>query len=210
MCVLETRVKLQGVVKMALNDIYQLVDRQTFLGVECLNVWYFQHTNALGDATDLWRAYRDELLPEIVTIQHVSVEHVGLSVNNLGNVADFNESDFAAPITGTRAGAPQPSFVSWSFKLVRQTKAMRNGRKAFVGVVEEDTANNGPNGAMQTILEVLALNLSQQITGPAGGTFEPVLYRRPGAISPGSPEQIVEIVAANFNHLSTQSTRKAF
>lgn len=195
---------------MALNDVYRLVDRQTFIGVNCVNVWFFQHQNGSGDATDLWRAFRDSRLPTVASIQHNGVDHIGLSVDNLNDLTDFNESDFGAPIPGDRLGSPQPSFNSWTFKMTRQTKQMQNGRKAFVGVTEEDTANNGPNPAMEAILNNVASLLDEAITGPAGGIFKPVLYRAPGAIAPGSPEQIVQIISASFRNLSTQNTRKAF
>ena len=195
---------------MALNDIYQVVQVQDFISQECLNVWHFQHTNNLGDATDLWRAVRDDLLPHIQDIQHDGVSHTGARVTNLYNTADFNESDYGTPFSGNRTGSPQPSFVGWAFKLNRADKIMRPGRKTFVGVVEEDTANNGPNAAMLTVLETTALALDDTITGTAGGTFKPVLYRAPGAIGPGSPEQIVQITSITFNHLSTQNSRKPF
>lgn len=189
-----------------IGDVYKVISKMTYLGQNCVNVYHYRQTTAPGDAGDLANEFDNDVITTMLPVQHSGVVHNGVEVINLDNLTDF--ATLNVNRAGTNAGiAPMPSFVSWSFKLDRSGRDLRNGGKRIVGVCEESTSGNAPIAAIEPTLDALAQDFAKTLTDLAsGGSWEPVIVRRN---HPTKPDALTLVAGASFTRISTQNSRKA-
>lgn len=188
------------------GDVYKVISKMTYLGQECVNIYHYMQGALGGDAAELADEFDDDVITTMLPVQHTGVVHEGVEVINLDDVADF--ATLNVNRAGTNAGiAPMPSFVSWSFRLDRATRSVRNGGKRIVGVCEESTSGNSPIAAIEPTLAALAADFAKTLVhGTSGAEFIPVIVRRNSATL---PDATVAVAGASFVRLSTQNSRKA-
>lgn len=196
---------------MANGDIYQLIDHQFVNNQEIMNVYYYVAVGDNTDAEDLKDTFESVMLPAITAVQHNGLVHTQIDVINLDNDADFGEfpldPNVAGQITG---GAAMPSFVSWTFKLHRETRATRNGRKSIAGVEEGQTGGNQPVPAAIPALDILAGFMGNPMSNGLGDQYAPVIYGKETGPPSNLPVRVNNVADASFSHLSTQNSRKPF
>lgn len=169
---------------MPLNKVYQLIHRQTFVGQEIINVYFYNHNSGAGGAGILAAAFADDLLPAINDIQCSVIRNVELNVFNLDDLSDF--ANLALADGGTNAGEslPPTDAVGFTFKL--NTRAVRPGSKRICGVPEAaQNAGSITNEAYLAQIEVLRLALADDVTGVAD-SYSPVVLKRVKTAIPGT------------------------
>jgi hypothetical protein len=190
---------------------YRLIVRGSYPNVdEIINVFYY-----VGDGTGPTAA---ELISEFTTavvIPWLAAVSASYFIRSAEAYALDNDSDFASvsysASPGSRSGDALPGFVSYTFRLNRTVRTVRNGRKAFVGVSETDIDALGvPTTAQETRLLNLATALALVI--PVGGgdnTYSPgVLHTVINGVAQTPPGTVLGVLSAAFVRVSSQNTRK--
>lgn len=162
---------------MPLNKIYQVRDIQELDGKTIENVYYFDHVDGSGDATTLAVGFESEYLPFVLACQVAYVQHVGISVINLGDLADFQDLPLLS--NGTYSGDDHlPTFnaIGYSFKL--DTRAVRGGSKRIAGIAEPATTKDVVTAApLLAAMESLRTAMFADMVLGAD-TFRPVVPKR--------------------------------
>ena len=195
---------------MAVGDVYELTDHQTYLSQEVANRYHFRNVGVSGTAEDCALAYVTDILPSLLPLQDDLLEHVRISVINYDDPTDYHEEALVGS-EGTSAlgGDALPSFVAFRLRILRSSREIRNGSKRYAGLNEGQVNQNTLVAGEVVKLETLASALEQQITAPLGGTFSLVLY---GHITPNRPAPIVVPVAGvqALSGVTTQNSRKVW
>lgn len=199
---------------MATGDRYQLVLQQRYgptSGPLVDNVFAYEQTNGSGTAIELVNTFILNVLPKIADIQHFIMETRFVSAINLDDLSDFYQ--LADGTVGTiSAGDVLPPYASWTFRYVRATRAVKDGRKAVCGVPENFQSAGLPVGAITTALTACALSFGAPLPDAGtGSTWEPRIWRRPGTyngVVVPAPGQFFPITGVVYSAVSTQSTRK--
>jgi len=194
------------------GDLLQLIDNQSYLGQQILNVYYYRVTPALGIAdgyleilNDYWE---DNVLDPILQVQVDGLQHLSREWKNLSNNVDLFVD--GTVLVGANATAPAtylPSFVSLGFLLQRESLVTRNGYKRFAGLQDTFVSGNTWVGSPTSITDIetaLAADLNIGIISSA----EPVIVKRPIVVPVGS-YLYSSIGSARFRTVGTQNTRKA-
>lgn len=196
----------------ALGDLIQLVDNQSYLGQQVLNVYYYRITAITGlfdgylsELNDYWDA--NVLLP-ICDIQSDGLAHNSREWRNISNGVDlFVDGTVVEGRLTTTEGAETPSYLSAGFLLQRESLATRNGYKRFAGIPEASVQGNtyvGLGADILTLQTALAGDLNIDLFSVA----EPVIVKRP-IVVPVEDYIYSSIGSAIFRGLGTQNTRKA-
>lgn len=190
------------------NDpLYEIRLRQTFLGQNIVNMFYYRDTNT-GDIISLDQinaTFLSDVVNEVVEIQHASVEGIDIRVRKVGGT---NENVLPILlIDGIRPGEPLNSFSAYGFRLVRNNIDVRNGSKRFTGVSEDDVSGNTPGGIVESIAEEVALALESDLVLNSGATLAPVIFSRGSFEDPDWKG--TNVVGAVFTGLTSQVSRKA-
>ena len=194
---------------MALGDIYELVDRQTFLGQEIINRYHYRNVVENGTAEGLAIGWIQDVLLNITPIQSSDLQHTVVDVINLDD-----ETDFFSQVSGisggdTASGENLAPFIASRLRILRSSRAIRNGSKRYAGLREGMVNGTVVTTSYHTGLQTLADALQLQVTSPLGGNWELVLY---GDVTPNRPAPIVVAVAdvePSFA-VTTQNTRKTW
>src|SRR5215204_2878545 len=116
------------------GDLLQIIDEQTYLGEQILNVYYYRYFSAPTVDNEIYQALLDDfqgvIVGNAVQLQNTLLEHVNLTIKNLSNLVDFA----VKPISefGERSAFESgalPSYVSLGFTLYRDSLVTRNGSK---------------------------------------------------------------------------------
>jgi hypothetical protein len=190
---------------------YRLIVRGSYPNVdEIINVFYY-----VGDGTG---PTATELISEFTTgvvIPWLAAVSASYFIRSAEAYALDNDSDFASvsysASPGSRSGDALPGFVSYTFRLNRTVRTVRNGRKAFVGVSETDIDALGvPTTAQETRLLNLATALALVL--PVGGgdnNYSPgVLHTVINGVAQTPPGTVLGVLSAAFVRVSSQNTRK--
>lgn len=189
---------------MAVGDRYKLVDRQSYLGQEMLNRYYFVHEVGTGDAQAISDLFQTQILPSIVALQDASCNHFQIDVINLDDPTDFVYD--AMSENGTQGGDGLASFYALNYTLYNNNRTFRPGSKRFGGIAEGVVVNNAIDATAQAAVDALAAKLKGVISDGVGNSVRHNLLRvAPGDIVTGS----AAIVDAAFTAVSTQRSRKA-
>jgi len=162
---------------MAISDVYQLTDIQTY-GVEiCENVYFFNKLSPDGTAEDLIQGFLTTYMPAIRQIQAQGIVHVELKCVNLGDLTDFADEPISlAGLAG--AGDTLPSFVSVGYTLKPNTRAVRPGSKRYTGILEAAVVNGViTEPTFVGNVEALRIVLDDNAVG-ADSEYEPVIVKR--------------------------------
>lgn len=206
---------------MAQGDIYQVKDFQVMYGQEILNVYFYRDIDGLQDWELVSQGFVGEVLSNVKDIQHPSVTHTRLEVENLFDPTDFGTS--SPNIAGTLAGAVMAEFIAASYRFDRQRRDMRHGYKRVVGMTEElvsgtsfDQGNvNFPK--FSALLSHFKNNLSN--SGVTGVNCEPVVIARVPYVTSGGKQSYrlplsqseltyYPITSVTLLGVTTQNTRK--
>lgn len=196
----------------ALGDLIQLIDNQTYLGQQVLNVYYYRITAllGLGDGylSDLNNDWETNILATIRAIQLDGLLHVSREWRNLTNGTDlFADNGVLNGLVGGAATSYTPSFLSAGFMLQRESLATRNGYKRFAGISESNVSGNELVG-LTTEVTNISNALPADLNVGAFPVAEPVIVKRP--INPPVASYIyASIGSASFRSVGTQNSRKA-
>lgn len=162
---------------MPLNQVFQLVDIQSY-GVKVIeNVYFFEGIGAAGGADDLIDAFIAGYMPAIRALQAQGIFHTEIKVTNLGDLSDF--ADRAVNLAGLAgAGDTLPSFVAVGYTLKPATRAVRPGSKRYTGILESVVTNGVvTEPTYVAAVETLRVKLDDNVTGVLED-YQPVIVKR--------------------------------
>lgn len=192
---------------MAIGQMYQVKVFHKYDTEDMINVYYYEQVGATtggpNDAHGLANAMIDIVFQteRLIVSNHVVFDRVEAIC--LSNDLDFWTELFDANTFGAVASEALPPFVAWDFKLVRETRASRNGRKR-IGGVPESFQNKGVVvlGAAADAVNDHAATLGGSIASISfGGTWVPKIYR-------WNPEAIFGVVGCDYVKITSQNSRK--
>lgn len=195
------------------GDLIQIVDFQTYLGQDVLNVYYYRFVVLTGATFAIYSSladwFQDNVIAAVVAIQNAQLVHNSIEIRNLSNGIDiFTKNIAVAGEDGAGGADAATSFLSVGFKLVRESLVTRNGYKRFAGINEENTSENQfffPAGAQSAIELVLAGDVVIGLVT----SFVPIIVKRPIGSPPVAAYLYSDIGSAEYaGHLGTQNTRK--
>lgn len=206
---------------MALVNIFQLIDKQSFGNEEILNTYFFEAAVGMT-AVDVRNAFLEDLMPAIRGIQTDSIVHREIDTMSLGNLGDFDVQSISLSGSGTGLET-LPVFNAIGFTLKPATRAVRPGSKRIAGV-PENCQNNGEvtQPAYQASMETLRLALDTPISDDDTLFATPIVLKRVKYTVPGSspardayrlPETDAELVfgllraVLTSNHITHQVSR---
>lgn len=195
-----------------LGDLIQLVDNQSYLGQQVLNVYYYRVTASLGLADPylnlLNDAWSDTVLTPVKAVQSAALEHVSREWRNLTNGVDlFTDAEV---IPGAGSATPtslMPSYVSIGFLMQRESLATRNGYKRFAGMNEANISGNTWVGGAGFLTDIAA-GLASDLFITLASVAEPVIVKRP-ITTPVTSYVYSSVGGASFRSIGTQNSRKA-
>lgn len=199
-------------VAAGLGDLLQLVDNQSYLGQQVLNVYYYRVVAITGLTSNylevLNNHWEEGVLSKILKVQVDDLKHVSREWRNMSNNTDLytNTTVVEGDVTAS-AAMLTPSFVSLGFLLRRESLATRNGYKRIAGLPDDAIDGNawtGTNSDIVAIENALAADLSEGLTT----LVEPVIVKRP-IVAPVGSYVYSSIGAAEFRGIGTQNSRKA-
>lgn len=204
---------------METGDIIRITDVQRFTGYadDILNVYHYLvfNLNTPGDlqvyADDFAQVFYNQIITPVIAMQSNLVTHTELRFWNLSNQLEEAVHVWSPPVAGTNVQDAMPANVSFSFKLVRYQRTVRNGRKAITGVPDVAVTNGKViTPAFQDVADDLAEALAEpmQVNLPDfTGTFTPLIVRMPA--NPGVvPTVYSPVLTASYTGIGTQNSRK--
>jgi len=204
---------------MAVNvgDVLQLIDQQTFLGQQLLNVYFYEVAESDPDVTLEMIAQQFELdvIPLVKMMQSEVLMHTSILISNLTNGIDIWEEP--VNVAGyDDTNDPLASFYSFGFRLVRSTALTRHGSKRIGGVTEGMVDGNTLASLYVTVVNDLGAQLAEPLVAEgttADFVVNPVIVGRfPSTSStPGALDlsKINPVASAQFIRVTTQTTRRA-
>lgn len=142
---------------MALNDWYELLDKQSSGPQSILNVYHVERVDVGKTASDIFDAFEFSILPSIVDLQNTGVTHDAVSVRNLEDAFDFFEATPTGNV-GNRVGEGFAQFYTASIQYNRLRTDMRNGQKRIYAGVETDSTGDEWDLSFQAVLDTLGVN----------------------------------------------------
>lgn len=194
---------------MAIGDKYQLRDKQDYRGQLCLNVYYYVQTEGTEGAESLANAFFQDVVSAVRPLQVDNLSHTGIEVINLDNLSDFYELMPTANNAGTISTEMDAIFMAYSFKLVRTSRAVRNGYKRVAGVAVADVSDGDVDTAAYTRLQAAADAMAANIQySTDSAIFKPVIMKKTGT-SPNIVYTAYDISDVTYSQtFTTQSSRK--
>lgn len=202
---------------LAIGDILQFTDVQSYLGQRMLNVYTYRVDSfeSLVDYDDLAQQFELLIITPMLDLQVTTVEHETVLVRNLTSGVDIWEEPSGQ--TGGVAGEAFPSFVAIGIRLNRSTALTRHGQKRVGGIPEAAVSGNGLAGAFVAAADVLATAMADPIvkTGTQDEDFvlTPVIVGRYPIGDPNAGQydlsKVNEVSSAQVVSVTSQTTRKA-
>lgn len=166
-----------------LGDFLSFDIKYHVLGQECHNVFYYRVTSITGLAGDYLTVLNtwmlDNLVAAMVGVQGNHVDYDDVTGKNLTNALDFAVNTSASVGTlSSSATSRLPSWMTMSFKLLRESLATRNGWKRISGMIESQADENSWNvsGAPITAIQDA---FADDVTIGIATIAEPVILKRP-------------------------------
>jgi hypothetical protein len=196
---------------MPSGNHYELIDKQISQSQILLNVYCYEQISGSGGAEELANTWETEVLPAVLDIQSANVGHTNIIVNNLDDLSDFFDKGLTGQ-NGSVSGDMLPVYDAFVLKMVRGTRASRNGWKRIPGVAESAQHDGIVGSTTFTALGTLAGLLFDELDAGDGNTWKLRIWRRHREASEGHPE----VAQAFFPiadveplpNVSTQNTRK--
>lgn len=202
---------------IAVGDILQISDFQSFLGNTLLNVFFYEVSAADVDLDyeTVKVAFENAIVEPMSNIQSNFCEHVRIVIKNLTNELDIAE--FPISVTGFHGGQASQSFVSYSIRLIRSTALTRHGSKRIGGLSEGTLDGNGvlssELGTVTAFADLLAEPLVMESEVFPEFTAVPVIVGRFHIPAANAGEidlsKINPVSAAQFIRVTSQATRRA-
>lgn len=206
---------------MEQGDIIRITDVQRQVGYqdEILNVYHYLvfSMTTPGDlqvySEDLANRFFADVMTPIIAIQSNQVTHTELRFWNLSNQAEEAVYAWPTPIPGDNVQEPLPAQNTYSFKLIRYSRLVRNGRKGIAGIPEAAVTNGKElipafDAPVQDVAEALAMPLVSNLPDFTA-TLSPVIVRIPS--NPGvTPTVFTTVLLASYTGIGTQNSRKEF
>lgn len=198
---------------IALGDLLQIVDVQSYLGEQILNVYYYRWFSApVLDNTayePLIDDFKNEVIMYVRPVQNTALIHERVILKNLSNGIDFAEVEIdVAGAIATPIGERLPSYMALGYQLVRDSLVTRSGSKRFAGLSDSQVQENsyaGNTEDAEAVEEALSRNLTVGLIEVAA----PIIPKRPIPVPAGSAYVYSSIVDSIFKGVTTQNTRKA-
>ena len=202
------------------GDIIQITDVQQLAGYtkEILNVYQYKVVT-LTDTVPL-QVYAEELVnawwefvgSKVLNIQSSALVHVRVELLNLSNQTEIGDRIWDTPIAGLAPGDYMPGNLTYSFRLQRYSRVVRNGRKSIAGVTDGAVQQGRiPTADVLPLLSTLATALGTffPVEGETtDATLIPMIVRKPA--NPGVvPTVFSPVTKAYFRGFGTMNTRKA-
>lgn len=195
-----------------LGDLLEFSVRQTLYGQDVYNMFYYRVTSVTGFTNDGYEAleneFRDQVLATQATLQSADLQYREITLKNLSNGIDFYTETIAVDdMTGTLELAALPSYVCYTFRLLRESLATRNGYKRVAGVPEAWVTGNDFSASV-TPLNNYAVELAADLIIGIATIAEPIIVRRPIVVPMGTSYVYASVGSAEYRKISTQNTRK--
>jgi hypothetical protein len=204
---------------VAQGDILQFIDVQKMVGYtnEILNVYNFEVVSITAETPlqvygeDLQQAFNANIIGVVKTIQSSALTHVRLEIKNLTFQQEEYVHEWSTAIPGSRPGDYVPSNLTYSFRLQRYSKLLRNGRKSISGV-PDDAIETGRvlSAAYTSTVSTVAAAIGSfwPVEGSVtDATLNPLIVRIPA--NPGvAPTVYTPVTQAAFIGFGTMNTRK--
>lgn len=194
---------------MAIGELYELIDKQFFLGQEVRNVYHYVNRRESGSAQALAEAWAAQVLPSLLNCQHPSLEHYEIECINLDDDNDFGAHGISAVGDNPIPGEAMPSFVAARVKLIRGSRSVRNGAKRIAGPNEGGVSGNLLTADYLADVQAFADELVNPVISVQAGEWDLVIFGRP---TPNRPSRVlVDVIDASAQiQVSTQNTRKGW
>jgi hypothetical protein len=160
----------------ALSQVVSIVDKQTYLGQNVFNVyWYLMTSLANANASALSATFKTTVQEPLVLIQNNTLIHQSNLVTNWTDPAVFGE--FATVFGGARVSTDVcASWIACGMRLNRASRDMRNGQKRYSGLNEADLTGNTLSAPFLALATTFAPALLQSLVIGAQ-TWTPVIIR---------------------------------
>lgn len=192
---------------MNMLDLLELTLYQTYNStVQVRNVLHYR-VGSVGtaDETGLTTAFIAEVLPLMLDVQHLTMEHQKMTVLNLTDNIGWADVDLIPDQQGVLGGEVEPPFVCYAFRKNRALRRVRSGQLRVCGV-PEGAINYGLAGPLvEDDLDQLAVALGETIIDGTGGSYVPVII---GKNPDGTVRDFAGIESVEFVSISTQNSRK--
>lgn len=211
---------------MAVGDIYEVTDVQTFLGQQTLNVYFYRQDAPFvplsgNTATALAEEWEASVLPAIAACQTNALTHVEVRARNL-----FDPTDAGSALSGVAGSLSSPDVLpahdAYGLTLKHDNPSIRPGGKRISGVGEDRQTLGVPISAQVTLLNAAADAIAAPITGGLiitddimfpvvvkrinEGTTEAPEYRLPATSGEATVGLIIEALVNLL--VTTQTSRK--
>lgn len=162
---------------------------------------------------DLYAATKPVWFEGPAGMQSNAVRYTNVLFENLTFQQEFsNRPIIESGMNGSISAPIMTAQLTYSFKLSRYNKTVRNGRKSISGVVAAAvtvgrTLNPGYVGYVSNAAEGFSAIVFVE-GDSTDATLQPIIVRRP--LNPGvTPTQWASVASAQFRGFGTQNTRKS-
>lgn len=190
-----------------LGDVIRLAVNQSLFGEEVANVYHYQCLNAATTIGDVVAAFNTQVRPALADLQSNDLSYVSYEATNLMN-PQVEYTFQSTNGTGTVAGDAMPRFVAWGFKMVRQTKEVRNGSKRIAGVVESMVIDGEIDPANAILISLAENALAATLTTSGTPSWQPVIASVTGNMATGYAVVSAAVDSAEYLRVTTQNSRK--
>jgi hypothetical protein len=170
---------------VATTGLYQLNHKQTYLGEDIENVYFFRREDAGTDHVDLIDAFIADVLPAVQALQAPQIITASIKAQSLGNLSDFGEQIVNTP------GTYDPSEILPIFNAIGYTfrsanRGVRPGSKRITGIPETVQAGGIVTLSVYlTRMEACRVAMDSVI-GTSPGFFTPIIVKRIKTAVPGT------------------------
>lgn len=194
------------------GDLLQIIDNQTYLGEDLMNVYYYRWFSLpVTDPaayTGLLNSFDEIVIDNVIKAQNEFLEHTTLSIRNLSNNLDYAEMTVAKDgLLDVDPANCLQSYVTLGFQMIRDSLATRNGYKRFSGLIESQVEGNTYVGSLDPIGDIIG-GLQGFLYNGVVATAAPIIVKRPIDPPVGTSYVYSSVSSVLFKGLGTQNSRK--
>ena len=118
------------------QQIFEIIDRQSYLGQEVINrYWYLLDNLSPPVLNSLASDFSNTVIGDVIGFQNEALTHLDLTIINHSNPASFGL--FSINLDGLLVGTDLlPPFCALGVRLNRTSRELRNGQKRYAGIRE--------------------------------------------------------------------------
>jgi hypothetical protein len=169
---------------MTVGNVYNLKLFGNLQGVDNLNVFNYVVSSTSGgpdSASELATLFNNNVQAAIAAVAIDAQSYNRIEVFQWADPLNFDVIPVGglAEDKGLRAiGDGMTNIVAWSFTLVRVAPGQRSGSKRIPGVAEDDLNGYVPTGAIELLLDALAVEMAATLAG-GNAFYRPFVAKRP-------------------------------